>query len=135
MTIHAALGANTQFSPDGISALSTFRRVQRRHEPVRIAYCIDTMEVGGTELNALRTIECIDRSRFEISVISLQPDGALAKRYRAAGVTVHPYRLKSLYAPDTVRQGFRLARWLRRERIEILHCHDIYANLFAAPFG
>ena len=106
-----------------------------RREPVRIAYCIDTMQIGGTELNALRTVERIDRSRFEISVISLQPDGPLAERYRAAGVPVHPYRLTSLYAADSVRQGIRLARWLRRERIEILHCHDLYANLFAAPWG
>jgi L-malate glycosyltransferase len=103
--------------------------------PVRIAYCIDTMQIGGTELNALRTAERIDRSRFEISVISLQPDGPLAERYRAAGIPVHPYRLTSLYAADTIRQGIRLARWLRRERIEILHCHDLYANLFAAPWG
>lgn len=105
------------------------------HGPVRIAYCIDTMQIGGTELNALRTAERIDRSRFEISVISLQPDGPLAERYRVAGIPVHPYRLTSLYAADTARQGIRLARWLRRERIDILHCHDLYANLFAAPWG
>ena len=103
--------------------------------PVRIAYCIDTMQIGGTELNALRTAERIDRARFEISVISLQPDGPLAERYRSAGIAVHPYRLTSLYAADSVRQGIRLAGWLRRERIEILHCHDLYANLFAAPWG
>ena len=103
--------------------------------PVRIAYCIDTMQIGGTELNALRTAERIDRSRFEISIISLQPDGPLADRYRAAGIPVHPYRLTSLYAANSLRQGLRLAAWLHRERIEILHCHDLYANLFAAPWG
>ena len=106
-----------------------------RVAPVRIAYCIDTMRIGGTELNALRTAEQIDRSRFQISVISLQPDGPLADRYRSAGIPVHAYRLRSLYALDSIRQGLRLARWLRRERIEILHCHDLYANLFAAPWG
>src|SRR5207253_6961929 len=121
MTSRAARAANSQFTADGISALPSSRRIELAPQaPVRIAYCIDTMQVGGTELNALRTIECIDRSCFDISVISLQPDGPLAERYRAAGVTVHPYRLKSLYAPDTLRQGLRLMRWLRREGIEIL---------------
>jgi glycosyltransferase involved in cell wall biosynthesis len=104
-------------------------------EPVRIAYCIDTMRIGGSALNALRTSERLDRSRFEISVISLQPNGPLAERYRDAGIPVHGFPLKSLYAADTVRQGMRLAGWLRRERIEILHCHDLYANLFGAPWG
>ena len=136
MTTRAARAPNSRFTANGISALPSSRRIELTpHAPVRIAYCIDTMQVGGTELNALRTIECIDRSCFDISVISLQPDGPLAERYRAAGVTVHPYRLKSLYAPDTLRQGLRLMRWLRREGIEILHCHDLYANLFAAPWG
>ena len=102
---------------------------------VRIAYCIDTMQIGGSELNALRTSERLDRSQFDISVISIQPDGPLADRYRAAGIPIHEFRLKSLYAPGTVRQGLRLARWLRDERIDILHCHDLYANLFAAPWG
>lgn len=105
------------------------------HRPIRIAYCIDTMEVGGTELNALRTVERLDPSQFAITVISIQPHGPLAKRYEAAGVTVLGFPLTSLYAPGTALQGFRLARWLRRERIDILHCHDLYANLFGAPWG
>lgn len=107
----------------------------RMAAPVRIAYCIDTMQIGGSELNALRTSERLDRSQFQIAVVSLQPDGPLAARYRAAGIPVHAFPLISLYAADSLRQGWRLAQWLRRERIEILHCHDLYANLFGAPWG
>ena len=102
---------------------------------MRVAYCIDTMQIGGTELNALRTAERLDRSRFALSIISLQPDGPLAERYRAAGIPVHGFPLASLYAPSTLRQGWRLARWLRREQIDILHCHDLYANIFGTPWG
>lgn len=136
MTTHTALGFHARLDPGVSSELASARPIHlSSHTRVRIAYCIDTMQIGGTELNALRTAECIDRSRFEISVISLQPDGPIAELYRAIGIPVHPYRLTSLYAPDAVRQGVRLMRWLRRERIEILHCHDLYANLFAAPWG
>jgi glycosyltransferase involved in cell wall biosynthesis len=136
MTSHTALSVTARLDPGATGTPASAKPVQLlSHAPVRIAYCIDTMQIGGTELNAVRTVERMDRSRFEISVISLQPDGPIAERYRAAGIPVHPYRLKSLYAPDTVRQGVRLMRWLRRERIEILHCHDLYANLFAAPWG
>jgi L-malate glycosyltransferase len=136
MTAHPAIGVSERLDPGATNALASTRAVQlTSHAPVRIAYCLDTMQIGGTELNAVRTAERLDRSRFEISVISLQPDGPIAERYLAAGIPVHPYRLQSLYAPDSVRQGVRLMRWLRRERIEILHCHDLYANLFAAPWG
>lgn len=135
MTAHPVISVGARLDPATNTTASTRPVHLTSHAPVRIAYCIDTMQIGGTELNAVRTAERLDRSRFEISVISLQPDGPLAERYRAAGIQVHPYRLKSLYAPDAVQQGVRLMMWLRRERIEILHCHDLYANLFAAPWG
>jgi glycosyltransferase involved in cell wall biosynthesis len=119
----------------GRAGVSTAHASARATDPVRLAYCIDTMQIGGSELNALRTTERLDRARFEVAVVSLQPDGPLADRYRSAGIPVHGFPLKSLYSPDTVRQGMRLVRWLRRERIDILHCHDLYANLFGAPWG
>jgi glycosyltransferase involved in cell wall biosynthesis len=121
-------------APDVHSALARPLRVSQPRV-VRVAYCIDTMQVGGTELNALRTAERLDRSGFDLTVISLQPDGPLAERYRAAGIPVRGFPLESLYAPSSLRQGWRLASWLRRSQIDILHCHDLYANIFGAPCG
>jgi glycosyltransferase involved in cell wall biosynthesis len=135
MTLDLSPELATHLVHDFSAPRATAAALRRPQAPLRIAYCIDTMQIGGTELNALRTVERIDRSRFDISVLSLQPDGPLAARYRAAGIPIHEYRLSSLYSPTTLRQGLRLVRWLRRERIEILHCHDLYANVFAAPFG
>jgi len=40
------------------------------------------MGIGGTELNALRTAERLDDSRFDVSVICLQDHGPLLERYR-----------------------------------------------------
>lgn len=126
----APAAARVQAAPPIVSAVREPAR-----EPVRVAYCIDTMRIGGSELNALRTAERLDRTRFSVEVVSLQPDGPLAARYAAAGIPVHGFPLTSLYAPGTVRQGMRLVRWLRERRIDILHCHDLYANLFGAPWG
>jgi glycosyltransferase involved in cell wall biosynthesis len=102
---------------------------------VRIAYCIDTMQVGGTEMNAIRTAERLDRSQFELVVASLQHEGPLLERYRAAGIRVVHFPMTSLYGLSALHQGLRMFRFLRRERIDILHCHDLYANLFGAPWG
>jgi L-malate glycosyltransferase len=102
---------------------------------VRVAFCIDNMNVGGTELNAVRTAERLDRSRYRVSVVSLQRDGPLVQRYRAAGLEVHPFPLRNLYGASAIRQGRALARWLRAERVEILHAHDIYSNVFGVIWG
>ena len=38
---------------------------------VRVAFCLVNGGIGGTELNAVRTAERLDRSRFDIQVIAL----------------------------------------------------------------
>ena len=47
---------------------------------IRIAYCIDSFDIGGTELNAVRTAEALDPERFELRFAHFQSDGLLRKR-------------------------------------------------------
>ena len=103
--------------------------------PVRIAFAIDSMDVGGTELNAVRVAERLDRDRFDLRVVCLRSDGPLASRYAAAGIPVEPFPIRSLYGRSAIRQGARLMRFLRGHRIAILHAHDIYSNAFAVPWA
>ena len=102
---------------------------------IRVAYCLDSFDTGGTELNAVRTIEQIDRQRYDVSFICLSNRGALAERVRAAGVPIHEFPIRGLVSPSTMRTGLRLARFLRTQRIDVLHAHDIYSNIFAVPWA
>jgi len=114
---------------------TTGRTVPTAGERIRIAFCIDNMQVGGTELNAVRTAERLDPSRYDLRVVSLQGHGPLLSRYRAAGIPVDCFPLNSLYGPGALRQGIRLRRYLRAHRIQILHAHDIYSLVFAIPWA
>jgi glycosyltransferase involved in cell wall biosynthesis len=98
---------------------------------IHVVFSIDTMSVGGTEMNALRTAERLDRSRFKLTVVTLRGDGPLAERYAAIGVPVARFPIFSLHSPATARQSIRLARFLREERVSIVHCHDQYSNFFS----
>jgi glycosyltransferase involved in cell wall biosynthesis len=100
--------------------------------PIRIAYCIDSMGIGGTELNALRTAERLDRTRFSISVVALNENGPLRARYDAAEIPVHHAPIRALYHPATALATGQLARHFARERVDIVHCHDPYTNVVAA---
>src|SRR5262245_6895322 len=99
---------------------------------IRIVSCIDNMRIGGTELNALRTAERLDRERFDLSVVCLNEDGPLRQRYADAGIPVRSFRISSLYGPDTARQGWRFGRYLRADGGQIVHTHDVSSNVFAA---
>jgi glycosyltransferase involved in cell wall biosynthesis len=100
-----------------------------------VAFVIDNMRLGGTELNAVRTAERLNRDRFDLRVLCLDCDGPLADRYRAIGVPVVEMPVESLYGTSMVTTGLRFARYLRREGVQIVHAHDMYSNIFASVWA
>lgn len=103
---------------------------------IRVVFSIDNMNLGGTELNAVRIAELLDPVQFDLRVICLQDStGPLRARYEAAGVPVHVFPIRKLYGWVAVQQGYRLMRYLRREAIDVVHAHDIYSNVFVVPWA
>jgi len=111
------------------------QRGSDRAGPIRVAICVSSLDIGGTELNAVRSAERLDRARFAVQVISLQSEGPLRARYEAAGIPIRPMPISSLFSLQTIRQGIRLAGWLRREAIQVFHSQDVYSNIFGAPWA
>jgi glycosyltransferase involved in cell wall biosynthesis len=97
---------------------------------IRVAFCIDHMGPGGTEFNAVRTAERLDRERFDVTVVTFRPDGMLAPRYAAAGIAVVSFPLTSFFGLGALRQAARLARFLAAGGFDVAHCHDRYTNVF-----
>jgi glycosyltransferase involved in cell wall biosynthesis len=93
-------------------------------------YAIDNMRLGGTELNAVRTAERLDRDRFAVSIICLKDEGPLSARYRDAGIPVEHLGLTSYSTPRSLGTFAGITRSLRRARADIIHCQDIYSNVF-----
>ena len=106
-------------------------RVEEPRRRLRVVHCLDGYGVGGTELNCVRTLEQLDRDRFELSLVSLAEDGPLKSRFEAAGVPIHSFPVPSFYGPTAMRQAARLVALFRRTRPDVVHCHDSYTNVFA----
>jgi glycosyltransferase involved in cell wall biosynthesis len=102
---------------------------------LRVGYCVDSLAIGGSELNAVRTVEALDRQRFQVTVFHLHETGPLRARYEALGLQLLHLPIGRLYSPRTAAQGVRFLRLLRREGIEVVHTHDLYSNIFAAPWA
>jgi glycosyltransferase involved in cell wall biosynthesis len=102
---------------------------------LRVAFLVDGFALGGTELNAVRTAEAIDREAYDLTVLGMRRDGPLLERYAAAEIPVVDFWFRGLRHPDVVPMTFRLARWLRAHRVDVLHCHDKYSNMFGALAG
>lgn len=103
---------------------------------VSVAFCVDNLNVGGTELNAVRTAGLLGAAGVPLRVYAMQAAGPLRARYDALGVEVVPLSLGgSLTGLTALRQGLRFARLLRGAGTSILHCHDRYSNVFGALWG
>jgi glycosyltransferase involved in cell wall biosynthesis len=102
---------------------------------VRVAYVIDTFDVGGTELNAVRTAEALDRRKYPLTVFHLSENGPLKARYQALGVDMVRLRISNLYSLATAAEGNRFAGYLNKRSIDVVHTHDVYTNSFAIPWA
>ncbi len=103
--------------------------------PLRVVFVLNSFDVGGTELNAIRTAEAFDPARVALSVVAFHPDGPLRARYDALGVPVDVVRLRNLYGIGAIAQAWRCARRLRSRGVDVVHTHDVYCNIWGVLMG
>ncbi|HEX6313387.1 MAG TPA: glycosyltransferase, partial [Gemmatimonadaceae bacterium] len=101
---------------------------------IRVLHVLDSLNIGGTELNAVRTAERLERGRFDVQFMCLQAHGPLRARLDRAGIPVREIPISSLMSPSAIRRGLELRDVIRREKIDVVHAHDPYGNVLAAPF-
>lgn len=100
---------------------------------IRIVHVLDSLNTGGTELNAVRTAERLDRDRFDVQFLCLQPDGPLRQRLDAAGIPVTGIHLTTFLGPALLRRVLDVRALVRTQGVDVVHAHDPYANVIAAP--
>lgn len=103
--------------------------------PIRVLFCVDNLGIGGTELNAVRTAEALDPARVRLTVALLGADGELRDRYERLGITIHRFPIGTLRGRRTLAEGRRFVQLLRTERTDVVHCHDMYSNVFGSVGG
>ena len=64
---------------------------------------------------------------------TLSRTGELMREIEAAHIPTSEYPIRRLYGPGPWRQQLRLARYLVRNQIRVIHSHGFYANTFALP--
>jgi L-malate glycosyltransferase len=102
-------------------------------ERIRVVQFTNCFHVGGGEVQVLELLRRLP-SIYQASVHALDASGPLLDETRALGYepVVHPLG-GSFMRPAAVTETVRLARWLKKERIDLVHAHDFYAALIAVP--
>ena len=98
---------------------------------------IDSFNQGGSERQALQLTRLLHESgRYDVRLACLSPEGSLRASIEDLDLGEVPsFPLTSFYDRNAVTQLRRFARWLKSARIDILHTHDFYTNVFGMAGG
>jgi glycosyltransferase involved in cell wall biosynthesis len=89
----------------------------------------DTLNLGGTE-GQFAEIACgLDRSRWDLHVCCVRAEGPLRARLETAGLRPWSAGPSSFRSPSLAVSILRLARYLRRHSVRLVHCFDFYSNI------
>jgi heptosyltransferase-1 len=115
----------------------------------KILYLQSTSEIGGTDISLLRTLETLDKSRFEAHVV-IPKEGPFTDAYRTCGAKIHYLpamkKLTSRKGPGYLLSYltgyfpavFQLKMLIGREKIDLVHTntlHNLYGFLAAKLAG
>ena len=96
---------------------------------MHIVHVISGLHVGGAEIMLLKLLQGLDRSRFEVTVISLADGGLISERIQDLNIKVYHLGMSSpLVAPVVLYRLFRLARILQ---IDVIQGWMYHGNLAA----
>ena len=96
---------------------------------LRICQLITSLRPAGAERGVYELSRRLDRGRFDVQVVALQ-GGEVAGWLRDAGINVTVLGVRGKW--DVLKLS-RLAKLLRRERIDVLHTHLFHADLAGRP--
>jgi len=99
---------------------------------LRLLHLVDSFHQGGTERQAVQLVRLLhETGRYEVHVASMNGDGVLRGEVDRLGIgPIEEFRLTGFHRPGTAWQLRRFVALLRRLKIDLLHTHDFYTNIF-----
>jgi glycosyltransferase involved in cell wall biosynthesis len=100
----------------------------------RVFFMVDSLNIGGTETQAVELALRMDPARYALTLGCLAMRGPLLAKLEGSGVSVMEWAAQGgVNSPGGIYQILRLARFLRRGRFDVVHTHDLWSNLLGIP--
>ncbi len=97
-----------------------------------VLFIVDSFEQGGSERQALQLLRQLHESeQCKVHLAVLQDRGSLRAEAEAMGIgEINEYPLTSFYDFNFLKQLGRLRRFIRANKIDVVHTHCFYTNIF-----
>ena len=98
----------------------------------KVLHIIDSFQTGGTERQAIQLVRLQQASgRYHLHLACLQKRGELLEEAERLGLgEITEYPLNSFWDRNMVIQLRRCASFLKEQKIDVVHTHDFYTNIF-----
>ena len=102
-----------------------------------VLFIIDSFEQGGSERQALQLLRQLHTSgQCRVYLACLQDRGSLRAEADQLGLgEIHEYALTSFYDLNFARQIRRMVRFIKQKKIDVVHTHCFYTNIFGMTGG
>jgi len=100
----------------------------------KVFYLLDSLNVGGTETQAVELARRIAMAGYNVTLGCLRAQGPLLARIQGTAVVLKEFHPAG--GLDTLAgfyQLLRLSWFLRGEKFDIVHTHDLWSNLLGVP--
>lgn len=97
-----------------------------------VLFIIDSFEQGGSERQAMQLLTQLHASgKCRVYLACLQNRGSLRAEADRLGIgEIHEYALNSFYDLNFATQLRSLVRFIKEKKIEVVHTHCFYTNIF-----
>jgi glycosyltransferase involved in cell wall biosynthesis len=100
----------------------------------KVFYLLDSLNIGGTEVQAVELARRMPAAGYQVTLGCLRAQGPLLDRIHGTEVVLREfYPRGGIDSLGGLHQLLRLSWFLRREKFEIVHTHDLWSNLLGVP--
>ena len=100
---------------------------------VRLLKVVPTLLCGGTENQFMTLGRALDPRRFRLEFACLRRWGPFVSEIDERRIPLVEYRISTFRSLGAIAQQMKLARYIAKQRIAIVHTYNFYGNVFAIP--
>jgi glycosyltransferase involved in cell wall biosynthesis len=102
---------------------------------IRLLNVVPTLLCGGTENHFMTLARSLDAGGFDVRFACLRRWGPFVGELAERNIPLTEYRFATFRSLNALVQQARLAKYVRRHAVQIVHTYSFYGNVFAIPPG
>ena len=99
-------------------------------------FLLDSLQVGGTETQAVELARRMNPAAYDVTLGCLRKEGPLLEKLNGSSVRVIEfYPRGGMDSLSGIYQMLRMTAFLRKEKFDVVHAHDLWSNLMGVIAG